>query len=125
LLDRIDLQLFVPRVEVSALAAPADGLAESSAAVRARVVAARERQRVRAGKPNALLSPKEIERDCEPEEAARAMLLQATEKLSLSARSYHRVLKVARTIADLAAVETIGVAQVAEAIRYRQLDRQI
>jgi magnesium chelatase family protein len=124
LLDRIDLQLFVPRVEVSTLAAPADGSVEGSAPVRTRVEAARARQLARAGKPNAQLTPKEIERDCRIADAAAALLQTATERLALSARSYHRVLKVARTIADLASVDVIDTAQIAEAIRYRQLDRE-
>ncbi|HUN70183.1 MAG TPA: YifB family Mg chelatase-like AAA ATPase [Burkholderiales bacterium] len=123
LLDRIDLQIHVPRVEVSALTSPSAAPAESSATVRARVAAARARQQQRAGKPNARLSPREIERDCTLDEASRALLEQATQKLSLSARSYHRVLRVARTIADLAGEAAPSLAHVAEAIRYRQLDR--
>ena len=60
---------------------------------------------------------------CAPDPAARKLLEQALSRLSLSARAYHRVLKVARTIADLAGLETLGAAQVSEAVRYRELDR--
>jgi len=123
LLDRIDLQLFVPRVERETLTAAAAPAAESSAQVRARVVAARQRQLDRQGKPNAALGPKELEQHCRPEPAAQALLETAMTRLSLSARAYHRVLKVARSLADMDAAATIGKAHVAEAVRYRELDR--
>ena len=123
LLDRIDVQLTVPRVERAALTAETAPPSETSATVRARVVACRERQLRRQGKPNARLSTPEIEQFCAPESAARALLEQAMARLHLSARGYHRVLKVARTLADLEGVATIGGAQVAEAVRYRELDR--
>ncbi len=87
------------------------------------MAAARERQLARAGKPNAGLTPKEIERHCVPDAAGRKLLEAALAKLSLSARAYHRVLKVARTIADLAGAESIASAHVAEAVRYRELER--
>ncbi|HWY26123.1 MAG TPA: YifB family Mg chelatase-like AAA ATPase [Nevskia sp.] len=125
LLDRIDLQVFVPRLESAALAAGDPPPAEGSAAVRARVVAARARQQARAGKPNAALGPKELERDAPLDAAARGLLAAALERLSLSARAFHRVLKVARTIADLEGVAAVASAHVAEAVRYRQLDRQL
>jgi magnesium chelatase family protein len=98
------------------------GAGESSASIRARVSQARERQRLRQGKSNALLGTREIERHCAPDPAAEALIKQAIARLSLSARAYHRVLRVARTIADLAALESIGAPQVAEAIQYRRLD---
>ncbi|MGH8504639.1 MAG: YifB family Mg chelatase-like AAA ATPase [Stenotrophobium sp.] len=123
LLDRIDLQLFVPRVEAAALSVSRQPDAESSAQVRERVVRCRDIQLQRADKPNARLSVSEIERDCVPEPAAQALLSTAMSRLGLSARAYHRVLKVARTIADLADSKTIGTAHVAEAVRYRELDR--
>jgi magnesium chelatase family protein len=81
------------------------------------------RQTGRQGKVNGLLAPRELEKLCAPEEQATALLKQAIARLNLSARAYHRVLKVARTIADLAGEETIGVTQMAEAIQYRRMDR--
>jgi magnesium chelatase family protein len=125
LLDRIDLQVFVPRVERAVLVARDAPAGEPSAAVRARVSVARERQLARQGKPNARLSPRELERHCLPERAARHLLDAALTRLSLSARAYHRVLKVARTAADLAGAATIGAPHVAEAVRYRELDREL
>jgi len=121
-LDRIDLQVFVPRLEPSALARAETTVAESSSDVRTRVVTARERQQQRAGKPNAQLGPKELDRDGKLDEATRQLLESAMTRLALSARAYHRVLKVARTIADLAGADAIAVTHVAEALRYRQLD---
>jgi magnesium chelatase family protein len=125
LLDRIDLQVFVPRLEPGELTSAHAPEGESSAAVRERVVLARDRQLARAGKTNALLTPKELERDCTLDDATRVLLSQAMSRLSLSARAYHRVLKVARTIADLAGTPNVATAQVAEALRYRQLDREL
>lgn len=118
LLDRIDLMIEVPAVTASELSARGGG--ESSAAVRARVAAARERQTARQGKPNALLAPDEIDRHCLPDCAGAALLKQAMQRLDLSARAYHRILKVARTAADLAAEEIIRGPHVAEAIQYRR-----
>ena len=94
---------------------------ENSAAIRDRVEAARERQMSRQGKPNNLLAGKEIDRHCGLDAASEALLKQAIARLNLSARAYHRVLKLARTIADLAASPTILAAHIAEAIRYRRL----
>jgi magnesium chelatase family protein len=123
LLDRIDLQIEVPSLPVDALPRRPGQVAEPSAAVRARVVAAAALQRVRQGKPNAQLQPKEIERLCRPDAQGEALLKNAFARLSLSARAYHRILKVARTIADLAAAEDLAAGHVAEAIGYRRLDR--
>lgn len=123
LLDRIDLQLFVPRVERSALNVATESHSETSATVQARVTQCRAAQLQRSGKPNARLTPKEIERHCVPDTAARQLLEAAMTRLALSARAYHRVLKVARTIADLSGAETIGSTHIAEAVRYRELDR--
>ena len=119
LLDRIDLHVFVPRVEAATLTSAQPPDAESSTVVRARVEAARARQLARAGKVNALLGTRDLERDAALDDASRALLLAAMNRLGLSARAYHRVLKVARTIADLAGVDAITVPQVAEALRYR------
>jgi magnesium chelatase family protein len=128
LLDRIDLQLFVPRLDVAELtgngAQQGASVAEPSAAVRERVVRARAVQSARAGKANALLAPTELDRDCALDDAARQLLAKALARLNLSARAYHRILKVARTIADLAGAKAVAAVHMAEAVRYRQLDRE-
>ncbi|MFA4970895.1 MAG: YifB family Mg chelatase-like AAA ATPase, partial [Sulfuritalea sp.] len=118
LLDRIDLMLDVPAVAEADLAARGDG--ESSATVRHRVTAARAVQIERQGKPNARLSPDEVDRHARPDEAGAQLLKQAMTRLSLTARAYHRILKVARSVADLAGSEQISSAHVAEAIHYRR-----
>jgi magnesium chelatase family protein len=118
LLDRIDLMLDVPAVAEADLAARGDG--ESSATVRDRVTAARAVQLERQGKPNARLSPDEVDRHARPDEAGAQLLKQAMARLSLTARAYHRILKVARSVADLAGSEQISSAHVAEAIHYRR-----
>jgi len=118
LLDRIDLMIDVPAVTEGELSARGEG--EGSAAVRARVAAARERQIARQGKPNALLTPDEIERHCLPDCAGAALLKQAMQRLDLSARAYHRILKVARSVADLSGDFIIRGPHVAEAIQYRR-----
>ncbi len=120
LLDRIDLKLEVPRVDPVELRASAAG--ESSATVRKRVSAARERALARAGKPNAWLGNRETERDGVLEASEQAFLDRAIERLRLSARAYHRVLRVARTIADLSASTRIEAVHLSEAIQYRRLD---
>jgi magnesium chelatase family protein len=118
LLDRIDLHIEVPAVPVEELAGRADG--ENSFAIRARVTAARERQLTRQNKANAELGVKEIEQHVNAEPAAVDLLRQAISRLNFSARAYHRVMKVARSIADLAGVEQVAKAHVAEAIQYRR-----
>jgi magnesium chelatase family protein len=123
LLDRIDLHVEVPRVRVDELNAPASDEVETSDLVRARAEAARERQLARAGKPNQALTPSELDRTCPLDEAGRRLMTQALQRLGLSARAYHRVLKVARTIADLAGSAGIETAHLSEAIGYRRLDR--
>lgn len=121
-LDRIDLQVFVPRIEEAELTAR-HTQAEPSARVRRRVAAARALQQQRSGKANAALTPAELERVAQPSAEAATLLHAALARMSLSARAYHRVLRVARTIADLDHAATLGTAHVAEAIRYRELDR--
>lgn len=122
LLDRIDLQLQVPRLPPAELHGTAPP-GESSAAVRVRVAQARSRQLQRAGRPNARLDPGQTLRDCALARPDQALLEQAMERLQLSARSMHRILRVARTIADLAGGGPIERTHLAEAIGYRQLDR--
>ncbi len=121
LLDRIDIQIEVPTLREEELTAVR--LGESSEQVRGRVGAARERQCARQQKVNSQLGPRELEKCCAAEESATALLKQAIARLNLSARAYHRVLKLARTIADLADNATIRVVHMAEAIQYRRLDR--
>jgi magnesium chelatase family protein len=118
LLDRIDLMLDVPAVDEADLSARGDG--ESSATVRIRVTAARAAQIERQGKPNALLNPDEVDRHARPDQAGAQLLKQAMARLALTARAYHRILKVARSIADLAGAAQINSAHVAEAIHYRR-----
>ncbi|MDP2990824.1 MAG: YifB family Mg chelatase-like AAA ATPase [Kiritimatiellota bacterium] len=118
LLDRIDLMIEVPAVTEAELTGRAAG--ESSVTVRERVAAARALQITRQGKPNAALTPEEIEQHCLPDCTGAALLKQALTRLDLSARAYHRILKVARSIADLAGEYIIRGPHVAEAIQYRR-----
>ena len=126
LLDRIDLHIEVPPVEYDQLAAKAKG--ESSAAIRQRVNAARAVQRARfAGTgvlSNARIPTSRLKDYCPLTPAANALLKGAFERMGLSARAYDRLLKVARTIADLAGSEVIDTPHIAEAIQYRSLDRK-
>jgi magnesium chelatase family protein len=118
LLDRIDLHVEVPALPEADLLDAQPG--EGSGPVRARVAAARERQLARQGKPNAELATREIDLYCRPDVAGETLLKQAIARLGLSARAYHRVLKVARSLADLEGATTITVAHIAEAIQYRR-----
>ena len=122
LLDRIDIQIEVPAVPQDTLLKQSDG--ESSSEIQMRVEAARQRALKRQGKPNALLSVSEIDTFCVPDEKGAALLQQAITQLNLSARAYHRILKVARTIADLADSENILTAHIAEAVQYRRMDKR-
>jgi magnesium chelatase family protein len=126
LLDRIDLHVEVPVPSYGELADLRP--AEPSKAVRDRVVRARERQQARfAGRravhANAHMRPRELRESCRLGEAAEGLLKTAVSRLGLSARAYHRILKIARTIADLEGVDDLATAHVAEAIQYRSLDR--
>jgi magnesium chelatase family protein len=127
LMDRIDMHVEVPRVKPRDLVARQP--AESSAAIRTRVVAARDRQLRRyAGTgvfANAQLDPRMTRRHCALDEAGAALLEAAVQRLGLSGRAYHRVLRLARTIADLDGTEAMDPAHVAEAIQYRCMDRPL
>jgi len=120
LADRIDIKIEAPAPCADDLQAAAGG--EPSAAIRARVAEARARQLARQGGSNALLAGHGIDAHCAVTPEAEALARQAIARLSLSARAYHRVLRVARTCADLAGSEAIGAVHVAEAIQYRKLD---
>ncbi|WP_147653802.1 YifB family Mg chelatase-like AAA ATPase [Vulcaniibacterium gelatinicum] len=122
LLERIDLHVEVARLPPHALRADAP-CAETSATVRQRVEAARAVQHARAGKPNALLDAAQMRQSCRLAAADQALLERAVDALHLSARSLHRILRVARTIADLAGSADIATAHLTEAIGYRRLDR--
>jgi len=121
LLDRIDIHIEVPAVPADEMANRSPG--ESSADVRARAAAARERQLARQGKPNAQLSSRGVDQYAKPDAKGEELLKQAISRLGLSARGYHRILKVARSIADLADTEQVSATHVAEAIQYRRMDR--
>ncbi len=125
LLDRIDIQIEMPEVGFLELSEKSAG--EPSAVIRARVEAAREAQRKRFAEDgillNAQMSSKLIKRYCSPDPASEQLLARAYAELKLSARAYQRILKVARTIADVEGAEQIALAHYAEAIQYRSLDQ--
>ena len=130
LLDRIDIQVELPAVSFTEMSGGGDG-GESSAAVRERVKAARAFAANRAKESgeehlfsNAAMTPAQIRRFCEVDEAGRALLAAAFDNLGLSGRGYDRILRVARTIADLGGAEKIGAVHIAEAIQLRSLDRK-
>lgn len=118
LLDRIDLHVHVPRLPPHELRPDApDG--EATADVQARVVAARARQQTRSGCPNARMGQAETMTHCRLSDRDQALLERAVERLQLSARSLHRILRVARTIADLAGSNAIATPHLTEALGYR------
>jgi magnesium chelatase family protein len=123
LLDRIDLHVEVPALRHSELR-QGRGRSECSALVRQRVVVARRRQAERGAGLNSRLDNRAIEQLCPLDGASQQLLEQAIERLGLSARAYHRILRVARTIADLDGSEAINAQHLGEAIGYRQLDRR-
>ena len=126
LLDRIDLQVEIPRLSREELTAQPDG--ESSQVIRERVITARDRQKERfAGSStfsNARMSSRQLREHCRLEKEAETLLKSAILHLGLSARSYDRILKVARTIADLDGAVAIRAEHIAEATQYRALDRK-
>ncbi len=123
LLDRIDMHLEVPRVSHEVLRKGSAEGEETSAQIRARVVATRAMAIARCGKVNAALSPVEVKKYCTLSEQGHQILEQAMDQFGLSHRAYHRILKLARTIADLAHSELIKINHLSEAIAYRKLDR--
>src|SRR5580698_5956421 len=128
LLDRIDLHIEVPQVKFREMSSAPPG--ETSAQIRERVIAARKLQHARfAGKKhitcNARMGSRELKTFCELDEPTRDLLKQAMTEYNLSARAYDRILKVARTIADLAGAEKINSDHISEAIQFRSLDREL
>ncbi len=121
LLDRIDIHVEVPRVDYEKLSS--DRLVEPSVKIRERVQAARERQGARfAGtnlQCNGDMGPGEVRKFCVIDDAGRSLLRAVMQQMLMNARAYHRILKLARTIADLAGCEKIETAHIAEAIQYR------
>ena len=122
LLDRIDMQIEVPAVPQQELMKQ-QTTSEKSSTIRQRVEKAHQLQLDRQGKTNSRLGVKEIDQFCAIDSASENLLKQAISRLNLSARAYHRILKVARTIADLAGIEKINNQHIAEAIQYRRLDK--
>ena len=123
LLDRIDIHVEVPRLAHNELKNTITG--ETSQQIRERVVQAYNLQTQRAGKANTLLSGREVDKFCRLNTAESNLLEQAMEQFKLSARAYHRILKLARTIADLENNPDINAAHLTEAISYRTLDRMM
>lgn len=125
LLDRIDMHIEVPTVPFDELKTAPDRSEDLSAQARERVQTARDYQLARCGKANHAMGIREIENSCQLSTESAQLLEQASQQLGLSARVYHRILKVARTIADLAGVDEITTQHISEAISYRRLDRRI
>jgi magnesium chelatase family protein len=123
LLDRIDLHVEVPLVEYRELAKSESG--EPSSAIRARIEAARNIQQNRAGCTNAVLAPKQMKQFCRIDEESSMLLENTMSHMNFSARAHDRILRVARTIADLAGAADISADHLLEAIGYRTLDRNL
>lgn len=123
LLDRIDLHVNVTALPISDLQNAPPG--ETSAVVLERVIAARDRQLLRQGKANAELSGKQMGEFCHLAKEPQQLLARAMDKLQLSARAYDRILRVARTLADLHGADAIATTHISEALAYRVLDRPV
>jgi magnesium chelatase family protein len=128
LLDRIDMHIEVPAVQVKELIGQPAG--ESSAAIRQRVNRARAKQRHRFARAsriycNAQMSARDVKKYCRLDTASADLLNQSITRLGLSARAYHRILKIALTIADLADAESLSVVHVAEAVQYRRTQYEL
>ena len=123
LLDRIDMNLEVPRVSHEILRKGSPEGEETSKQVRTRVITARKFAIERCGKVNSELTVAEVKKFCPLSEQGHKILEQAMDQFGLSHRAYHRILKLARTIADLAHSEQIEIGHLSEAIAYRKLDR--
>ncbi|NNM81016.1 MAG: ATP-binding protein, partial [Burkholderiales bacterium] len=119
-LDRIDIRVEMPPVRYDELSMPPIG--ETSERIRSRVEIARKLQMERQGKPNAELEVKETMRFCRPDSSGEKLIRQATDSLHLSGRAYHKVLRIARSMADLEGSFGISKENVAEAIQYRRFD---
>ena len=129
ILDRIDIHVDVPAVQYRELSSPA-GNQESTASIRKRVNIARARQKERYSGmdgmyANAQLSPRDISRYCALDNDGESILKRAIDSFGFSARAYHRILKVARTIADLEGMTCIAARHISEAVQYRTLDRNL
>jgi magnesium chelatase family protein len=122
LLDRIDIQLPVAAMPAESIGAQADG--ETSHTIAQRVAAAHALQLARQGKANERLTPGDIDRHCRPDAGGERLLRAAMQQLHWSARAYHRVLKVARTVADLGSAQHVAAEHIAEAIQYRRALRE-
>lgn len=124
LMDRIDMHIEVPSLSMQSLTSFSPKQEETSLTIRQRVLKARARQFERAGMINSKYSPQQIMEHCPLEARAQSLLTQALEKLGISARAYHRIIKVARTIADLADAEQIESSHLSQALQYRKFDKQ-
>ena len=123
LLDRIDMHVEVPKQPISIGQQLNSQSEESSESIRSRVIQARSRQLKRQSKTNQALEGQEIESQLQLDEGCRTLIERAIDQLGLSMRAYHRIIKVARTIADLEACKQIATNHISEAIGYRRLDR--
>jgi len=124
LLDRIDMHIEVPAVPIHVMRSKNNTDPVNSEQIRRRIQKARTRQINRCGIPNYQLNNQDIEKFCHLDENNSHLLEQACKRLGLSARAYHRILKVARTIADLEGSDNIASPHISEAISYRRLDRE-
>ena len=125
MLDRIDIHIEVPAVAYRDLRSDQSGAA--SADLRKQVISARDHQRTRfsADRTNARMSPREVRKFCKLDESGESLLKQASQELGLSARAHDKILRLARTIADLEAAPDIQLPHLSEAVQYRRLDRNM